>query len=179
MNVMMKWTCLMNLMKWTCLMNLMKTSYTECTTHDNCTCQLWREGRWEGWQVATAPRAPAWDLRIPLYMSCIATSLKFTCTIWYFQMQRLLHTHAPHFIHGLWSLERLWLQLNMPCVLHCLICTVSSCKSNLYVHLLPVHSPHVNHFWGLLSNARSAKTARWKRLVSTYFVQFFSGYRAI
>jgi len=78
-----------------------------------------------------APCAPAWDLRIPLYMSCIATSLKFTCTIWYFQMQRLLHTHAPHFIHGLWSLERLWLQLNMPCVLHCLICTVSSCKSNL------------------------------------------------
>ena len=34
-----------------------------------------REDGWEGWHVATAPRAPAWDLEIMLY----------------FQMQRLLH----------------------------------------------------------------------------------------
>ena len=39
-----------------------------------------REGGWEGWKVATAPRAPAWDLKV-----------YHTKIVLYVQMLSLLH----------------------------------------------------------------------------------------
>ena len=45
-----------------------------------------------GWQVATAPRAPAWDLKI--HNHAYPTSLQRSGAMYgYFQMRRLLQKH--------------------------------------------------------------------------------------
>ena len=54
-----------------------------------------REGGWVGWHVATAPRAPAWDLRIHNHAYVILRMVEL-CMYEYFQMRRLLQQNTVY-----------------------------------------------------------------------------------